>query len=187
MTEAGLTPAGVATAGTATIGGTLTASMDSGHDSPTVESLVNDPTAMAPMLAHDRPGPVPSEQPAAETSSADGLIAPLFDQPEPTVIAPEAAEPKPAMGQPASPPDQTSSPVGQTLADLEKRLHSPHTTVASTNPTGAMDMPQPAAPTTTDLPMPLISPLDRGDSSKVTAAIPPPVPPPFPPLPSANA
>lgn len=165
------------------MGGTLTASMDSGHESPSVASIVNNNESLTPMLDHDRPGVAPAEPLVVEAAPADaGLITPLFDQP---VSAPQAVTPAPA--EPAAP--ALNTPGGQTLADIEKRVNSPHIIASPTNggesnPEGAMDMPKPAAPATVDLPMPLITPLDREDAAPTST--PPPVPPPLPPLPSAN-
>lgn len=156
------------------MGGTLTANMPS---SKPAEAGSTD--AIAPILSHDKPGVVPSKadeasdkQPSkAGAADNNGLISPLINplltatQPTPeaasnTVTAPSAPAP--------------AGEGSQTLADLEKQLHSPHVA-------GAMDMPKPPAPIAAGPNVALPTP--QSTSSPAGSAAPaPPVPPPLSPV-----
>jgi hypothetical protein len=162
-----------------TLGGTLTASMGSDHDTPPTDAMQNQ-SAVLPLLSHDKPGMPQDASQTAKPEPATPLITPLVQQPEPDSVQAETA--KTAIVSP-------TAAGHQTLAQLEKQLHSNHPArvagnegkPASQPPAGAMDMPKPAAPTVV-LPSPLIETLPAANQS--SASTPPPVPPPLPSMPS---
>lgn len=169
-----------------TMGGTLTANTPE-DDSPTVDSIVNQPQSL-PILTHGEPAssaPAPNfDSPAESSTSAPEVVQPTLD------AAPLLVPPAPVVSTAAENPPEIKPYT--TLEEIEKQVHQseeepaaepqaangpalqavPHTLP----PEGAQDMPLPSS---IKLPSPqTVS--TTGSTSPSPLAPPPPVPPPLP-------
>jgi nanoRNase/pAp phosphatase (c-di-AMP/oligoRNAs hydrolase) len=150
------------------MGGTLTANSTPDHESPSDGRTISNKAA-APLLTHA--APAASAAPASQPEPTLKPAPPEHPVPElPKAPAPAPASP-PAALKPARPtPAPQTSRTHETLAEIERRMHSPHVDSAqATKPAPTAPAVTPTVPLVPPTAPPVVTP--AGEAPKLEAAL----------------